>query len=207
MRRAVPHRRGAAPAIPLPSLMPSRPSLSRAARGARPPARRRAAPERAGTFAELPRAVDGVRRLVRGLRLAEQRTRAESGLSAPQLFVLGQLVESAAASLSELAARTLTDRTSVAAVVARLEEMGLVASERSASDRRRVLVRITAGGRRRLQAAPQPPTALLLDALGRLTRAELRGLTRHLERLVAEMGLADEPAGMLFEERARSVAT
>lgn len=186
--------------------MPTRTPSSRATRTARPSARRRASPGRGRTPAELPRAVNGVRRLVRGLRLAEQRTRMESGLSAPQLFVLGHLVESAAASLSELARRTFTDRTSVAAVVARLEEMGLVESERSTSDRRRVLVHITAAGRRRLQAAPQPPTALLLDALGRLSRTELRGLTQHLERLVEEMGLADEPAGFLFDERPRSGA-
>ena len=152
--------------------------------------------------AETARAVDSVRRIVRGLRLAEQQTRADAGLSAAQLFVLGQLVESAAASLSELAERTMTDRSSVAAVVERLEEAGLVASERSSEDRRRVLVRITAQGRRRLDAAPEAPTARLLAGLAGLSRAELTSLGTTLERLVEEMGLAGEPAGMLFEDRA-----
>lgn len=159
------------------------------------------APRPSSRAAETARAVDGVRRIVRGLRLAEQRTRAEAGLSAAQLFVLGQLAESAAASLSELAERTMTDRSSVAAIVERLEEAGLVASERSAEDRRRVLVRITATGRRRLDAAPEPPTALLLGGLERLPRAELTTLAASLERLVEAMGLMDEPASMLFEER------
>lgn len=164
------------------------------------------APSRPATTraAETARAVDSVRRVVRGLRLAEQRTRAEAGLSAAQLFVLGQLAESSAASLSELAERTLTDRSSVAAVVERLEEAGLVASERSSDDRRRVLVRITAAGRRRRDAAPEAPTALLLAGLGRLSRGELSSLSTTLERLVEEMGLASEPAGMLFEERVPS---
>lgn len=152
--------------------------------------------------AETGRAVDGVRRIVRGLRLAEQRTRADAGLSAAQLFVLGALAESAATSLSALATLTHTDRSSVASVVERLEEAGLVVSERAAEDRRRVLVRITTAGRRKMQAAPEPPTALLLAGLARLTRTELAGLSAGLERLVEEMGLADEPAGMLFEERA-----
>ena len=144
---------------------------------------------------------------MRGLRLAEQRTRAETGLSAAQLFVLGALKESHAASLSELAARTLTDRSSVAAVVDRLVERSLVASERASDDRRRVLVRITAAGRRTLDAAPEPPTSLLLTALARLPRAELAALSSGLEQLVDAMGLAGEPAGMLFEERAASRAT
>ena len=154
--------------------------------------------------AETLRAVDGVRRIVRVLRLAEQRTRAEAGLSAAQLFVLGALTESAAASLSELAARTLTDRSSVAAVVDRLAEAGLVTSGRASDDRRKVLVRITAAGRRTLDAAPEPPTSLLLAALARLPRAELAALSSGLEHLAEAMGLAGEPAGMLFEERAAS---
>lgn len=147
-------------------------------------------------------AVNSVRRIVRGLRLAEQQTRVEAGLSAAQLFVLGQLAESSAASLSELAERTLTDRTSAAAVVERLEAAGLVATERSTEDRRRVLVQITTAGRRRVRAAPEAPTTRLLAGLERLTSGELAMLARLLERLVETMGLADEPATMLFEERA-----
>src|SRR3954462_12187762 len=68
-------------------------------------------------MAELSAAVDAVRRLIRGLRLAEQRTRITSGLSAAQLFVLGELRDADGVSLTELAGRTLTDRTSVSAVV------------------------------------------------------------------------------------------
>lgn len=148
-------------------------------------------------------AVDGVRRLVRGLRLAEQRTRLQAGLSAAQLFVLTELAHAPSASLGELAERTMTDRSSVTAVVERLEEAGLVATRRSDDDRRRVVVRLTATGRRRLAAAPPPPTALLVAALERLSPAQLHGLTVHLGALVAAMGLADEPATMLFEEPVR----
>jgi DNA-binding MarR family transcriptional regulator len=123
------------------------------------------------------------------------------GLSAAQLFVLEQLRASSAASLGQLAERTLTDRTSVAAVVERLEEAGLVATERSIDDRRRVLVHITAAGRQKLRAAPAAPTMLLLRALERMSRDEVRALDEQLGRLVGAMGLADEPATMLFEER------
>jgi len=151
--------------------------------------------------AELSAAVDAVRRLIRGLRLAEQRTRAATGMSAAQLFVLAQLRDTGDLSLTELADRTLTDRTSASAVVERLVRDGWVRSERDARDRRRTVVRITSTGRRRLATAPEPPTVQLIAALRRLEPAQRRGLTRHLVALLRAMGLADAPATMLFEER------
>ena len=156
---------------------------------------------RTSEAAELSAAVDAVRRLIRGLRLAEQRTRTATGMSAAQLFVLAQLRAVDRLSLTELAEGTLTDRTSVSAVVGRLERDGWVRSERDSSDRRRMVVSITAAGRRRLATAPQPPTVQLIAALRRLAPRERRGLTRHLVALLGAMGLADAPATMLFEER------
>lgn len=150
--------------------------------------------------AELSAAVDAVRRLIRGLRLAEQRTRAATGMSAAQLFVLTQLRDTDGLSLTELAEGTLTDRTSVSAVVERLARDGWVRSERDSRDRRRMIVRITPAGRRRLAAAPQPPTVQLIAALRRLEPHQRRGLTSHLVALLDAMGLADAPATMLFEE-------
>ena len=176
------------------------PEASRRTRTTRPPTRTRGASPAATRRDEVTHAVDSVRRIVRGLRLAEQRTRAEAGLSAAQLFVLGELAESAAASLGELAERTMTDRSSVAAVVERLEEAGLVTSQRAVHDRRRVLVRLTSAGRRRLASVAPAPTVLLVRALERLTPAQLSGLTTQLGALVEAMGLAGEPATMLFEE-------
>jgi MarR family transcriptional regulator, organic hydroperoxide resistance regulator len=145
--------------------------------------------------------IDAIRRIVRRLRLAEQATRAGAGLSAAQLFVLRQLASTPAPSLGELAARTLTDRSSVAGVVERLAEAGLVVTERDASDRRRVLVRLTRSGRVVLRNAPPAPTMLLVDALRRFPATERRLLATGLQRLVREMGLETEPATMLFEDQ------
>ena len=151
---------------------------------------------------EIASAVDCIRQLVRGLRLAEQRTHAESGLSAAQLFVLAQLSQSSAASLSELAERTLTDRTSVAAVVERLEAARLVTTRRDDEDRRKLLVCISPAGAERLASAPVAPTAMLIDAMQRMQPAEVSAICRSLDRLLREMGLSGEPAGMLFEDAA-----
>jgi DNA-binding MarR family transcriptional regulator len=144
--------------------------------------------------------VDAMRRIVRALRLAAQRTQSEAGISAAQLFVLRQLEDAPAHSLSDLAARTLTDRTSVADVVDRLAARGLVDRAPSTDDRRRTTIKLTAAGRRLLRSAPRPPTALLIAALSQLEPGELAGLARGLDRLTRHMRLAGEPTPMLFED-------
>jgi DNA-binding MarR family transcriptional regulator len=144
--------------------------------------------------------VTSIRRLVRVLRLNAQRTQATAGISAAQLFVLQQLRIDDSLSLSELAARTLTDRSSVADVVDRLHAEGLVDRTADPSDRRRASVRITPKGRRMLSRAPDAPTTAHVAALHGLTPRERQTLARSLVRLNQALGAADAPATMLFAE-------
>jgi len=137
---------------------------------------------------------------VRVLRLNAQRTQSAAGLSAAQLFVLQQLPKDGSLSLNELASRTLTDRSSVAAVVDRLQAKGLADRTVDLADRRRASVQITALGRRRLSRAPEAPTAALIAAIKALTPRERTALARSLARLNEALGVADEPATMLFAE-------
>ena len=151
--------------------------------------------------------VDSIRRVLRALRIAARDTLATAGVSAAQLFVLRALVDGEAASLSDLAERTLTDRTSVTAVVDRLVQGGLVTKGTSDEDRRRASIRITPKGRTVLRGAPRPPTALLVEALERVEPAELRRLERGLRSLTHAMGIDGEPAEMLFEDGSADAMT
>jgi DNA-binding MarR family transcriptional regulator len=144
--------------------------------------------------------LDALRRVLRALRVAARDTLATSGLSAAQLYVLRALTDDAEASLSELADRTMTDRTSVKAVVDRLVDGGLVTKKTSDEDRRRAAVRITPKGRTVLRGAPRPPTALLVDGFEQLDPADLRRLARGLRALTRAMQIDAERAGMLFED-------
>jgi DNA-binding MarR family transcriptional regulator len=146
--------------------------------------------------------VDSIRRVLRALRVAARDTLATAGVSAAQLFVLSVLVDGSEASMSELAERTMTDRTSVTAVVDRLVQGGLVTKGTSDEDRRRASIRITPKGRTVLRGAPRPPTALLVAALERVEPVELRRLERGLRALTLAMGVDGEPAEMLFEDTA-----
>ncbi|HEU4643377.1 MAG TPA: MarR family transcriptional regulator [Gemmatimonadaceae bacterium] len=144
-------------------------------------------------------AVSGIRRLERALRLAARQVESVTRLSAAQLFVLEQLAGAPADSLNDLALRTLTDRSSVSALVDRLTDLGLVTRRSDRADRRRQRIRITATGRRVLASATRSPTALLIDGLRHLTRAELTGLVTGIARLDHAMALAAASARPLAD--------
>ncbi len=156
-----------------------------------------------GRDAHTAAAVDALRRILRVMRTAATETQATLGISAAQLFVLSQLTHADGLSINELAERTLTDRSSVAAVVDRLVGRGLAERSPSPRDRRRAEVRITEAGRSLLVQAPTAPTALLVAGLARLSDPEVHTLATALDRLVGAMQLQATPAAMFFEEEDR----
>lgn len=144
--------------------------------------------------------VNAFRRILRELRIVARQTELATGLTAAQLFVLSAVVDSPGTSVNAISSATMTDRSSVANVVDRLAENGFVTRLQSASDRRRASISITARGRRAMRQAAPPPTALLISAARTLTTDELEGLSRGLAALTHAMGIAEQPAGMLFED-------
>jgi DNA-binding MarR family transcriptional regulator len=148
--------------------------------------------------------LDSIRRLSRGLRLAAQETQSAAGISAAQLFVLRTLDDGEAASVSDLAERTLTDRSSVASVVDRLLQAKLVSRVASESDKRRASITITAKGRAVVRKAPAAPTTLILSALNDMPARELKPLAEGLAKLINAIGFEKGPVYMLFEEKSSS---
>lgn len=149
---------------------------------------------------DVTRVIDGIRRVLRALRVANAAAERTTGLSAAQLFVLARAAEQPGASIAELASQTMTDRSSVAAVVERLAGAGLVERRSSPTDRRRVDVVPTAAGLDVLARAPHLPTTLLLEAMDGMDAQEIAQLSGGLRALVGAMGLADAPATFMFED-------
>jgi DNA-binding MarR family transcriptional regulator len=172
------------------------------------PVKSRSTASRARDVAE---AVDALRRILRSLRLAARLTESSAGVSAAQLYVLSAVATngggSEASSLNDLASRTMTDRSSVAAVVDRLADRGLVRRGFARDDRRRAAVTITSAGRRALETAPKAPTQLLVAGLEALPSTRLKEAARSLAALTKAMGLDSEPAGMFFEDPPKSPAS
>jgi len=145
-------------------------------------------------------AIVAVRRIVRALRLAEREVEDACGISVAQLFVLHQLAAAPALSVGELAARVLTDQSSVSTVVARLVTTGYVARRPAPGDRRRVELRLTAQGERALAASPPIPQLRLIDAIRALPARRRREVVRALATVATALGARTVEARMLFED-------
>jgi len=165
----------------------------------RTPVNRAPSPRHART-GDVATAVDAFRRILRELRRAARKTELATGLSAAQTFVLNAVNSAPGCSLNDVAAATMTDRTSVAAIVDRLLDDRYLVRTRATDDRRRMSLTITPRGQKAIEDAAPPPTQLLVEALRALSAAERHKLSRGLSLLTERMGIADEPAGMLFED-------
>jgi len=144
--------------------------------------------------------MDAIRRLVRFLRLASRAAEAHTGVSGAQLFVVQSLAEGPVSSMADLAARTLTDPSSVSTVVARLVDRGLVARHPSREDRRRVEIALTAKGRAVVERAPELAQHRILAAIAKMPAARRRSLARTFEELVREIGAETIEPKMFFED-------
>ncbi len=160
----------------------------------RSPSTRRAKPD------DVAVAVDAFRRILRELRRAARKTELATGLSAAQTFVLNAVEAAPGCSLNDVAATTMTDRTSVAAILEKLVDERYIKRVQAEDDRRRASLTITARGQRAIGNAAPPPTTLLVDALRALPVADRASLASGLSALTDRMGITDEPAGMLFDD-------
>jgi DNA-binding MarR family transcriptional regulator len=86
----------------------------------------------------------------------------------------------------EIAARMLDRAPDVTRIIDRLEQKGLVGRDRSGSDRRHSITRITREGLRVLEKLDEPIRQALVDLKDRLSAKDCRELSRILEKLYDE---------------------
>ncbi|MFL5477604.1 MAG: MarR family winged helix-turn-helix transcriptional regulator, partial [Gemmatimonadaceae bacterium] len=104
---------------------------------------------------DVSRAINALRRMVRGLRASAESSERDLRVSAAQLFVLSELSQLPEQSVKDLAARTMTTHSTVSEVVSQLIAKGLVARTADASDGRRALLRLTRQGGMLLKKSPR----------------------------------------------------
>ncbi len=144
--------------------------------------------------------VNSLRRTVRAFRAAAQAAEEVLGVSGAQHFVLQKLADAPALSLNDLAARTLTHKSSVSVVVSRLVSRGFVRRRRSSADGRSVVLTLTPAGRRALERAPDSAQNRMLKALRRFPPTQLVSFASLFERFTDELGVASLEPLMLFED-------
>jgi DNA-binding MarR family transcriptional regulator len=148
------------------------------------------------------RILDGIRRLVRQLRVSDRAAQQLVGVSAAQLFVLSEVGKTPNMSLGELAQRALTDQSSVSAIVTRLVEAKLVSRRRAGDDARRLVLTLTRAGRAALKKAPPVAQEQILAAVEKLAPDERRRFAQTLNDILDAIG-AEKSAPMLFEDDVR----
>jgi len=149
---------------------------------------------------DLSRALNALRRMVRGLRSAAEGIERELNVSAAQLFVLTQLGQVPDQSVKDLALVTMTTHSTVSEVVGQLIAKGLVTRTADASDGRRSVLRLTRQGANLVKKSPRVIQADLIKGFGALTPSERRGLANGLERWLDASGLGGVRSTMLFDK-------
>jgi len=116
------------------------------------------------------------RRLTKGIA-------REVGLTGPQLTVIKLLETFGDLSLSSLSERIRAQNSTVTGIIDRMEREELVLRERSTSDRRVVLIKLTPKGRELAQSVDVQPMEIFRGALASLSRDEVGQLVRILGKL------------------------
>lgn len=150
---------------------------------------------------ETARAVDCVRRLVNALGESARAVEQHTGITNAQLFLVRQLRSEGVLTINELAARSLTQQSTVSLLVQRLEAAGLVDRSRSASDARRVCVSLTAKGKRLVERAPEPPIGRMLRSLEAMQPVDVDALITGVNALLDTMHVHGD-VRPLFEPQA-----
>lgn len=145
-------------------------------------------------------ALDGLRVIVRALRASAYSAERGLGVSGAQLFVLRELESEPGMSLAQLAAKTMTDPSSVSVVVARLVEAGLVQRKRDPTDARRARLTLSPRGRSVLKKAPEPVQRRLIAALQAMPKKRVRRFAEVLAEVSTALGVDEAETPQMFFE-------
>ena len=148
---------------------------------------------------DVARALNALRRMVRGLRSAAEAIERDLRISAAQLFVLSELAQIPDQSVKDLAAVTMTTHSTVSQVVAQLISKRLITRTADAFDGRRSVLRVSRRGTDLLRKAPRAIQEDLIDGFATLRPAERRGLAIGLEKWLVASGLSTVRSRMLFD--------
>jgi DNA-binding MarR family transcriptional regulator len=127
-----------------------------------------------------------LRRITRALDVYSRTLLREHHLTAPQLALLQEVERCGPAPIGSLAKAAYLGAPTATGIADRLEKQGLVARVRTESDRRQVLITITAAGKQLLRRNPPSISAGFHDQLRRLSKAEQQKVCDVLQQ-VAEM--------------------
>jgi DNA-binding MarR family transcriptional regulator len=149
---------------------------------------------------DVSRALNALRRMVRGLRSAAESVERGLNISAAQLFVMRELAAHPDQSVRDLAVVTMTTHSTVSQIVAQLIAKGFVTRAADAADGRRSVLRLTRQGTSLLRKSPRAIQEELIEGFSALRVSEQRALANGLEKWLERSGLGGVRSTMLFEK-------
>lgn len=132
-----------------------------------------------------------LRRIMRSVYLNSRKLETEYRLTGPQQIMLSAIAKCDGIPICSLAKAINLSNATTSGIVDRLEKRGLAKRERSASDRRTVLVRATESGKETLKKIPPSLQHQFVEAFKKLLPREQNKVLQSLE-LVALMLNAEQ---------------
>ena len=133
------------------------------------------------------RVLRALRRIIRAVDIYSHQLAKRYRITSPQLLCLRQIVLDGTTTLSQLCKRVHLSPSTVCGILERLRAKGLINSERTAADRRKVLIWATEEAKALAASAPSLLQHGLAERLAELPEEEQQAITAALERIVEIM--------------------
>lgn len=147
-----------------------------------------------------------LRRIFHAVDRHSRRLARLHGLTEPQAICLNAINRAGELNPGQLARTISLSPPTVTGILDRLERRGLIKRERTARDKRQVVVRLTNEGRHLLENSPPPMQERFTRRLTELTVARQRQIARSLDQVVRLMEAEDIEAAPLLARGAANPA-
>lgn len=147
------------------------------------------------------RVLRSIRKILRQAAEQSRQVAREGELSVSSLMCLRAISESSKTNPLtgvEVASQIQLSTATVSRILDRLDAQGLIERVRSASDRRKVGVFLTAAGKRRIAKLPAPLQVHFLQEFQKLPLKQQQVLAQSLEKIVSLMGATEWDAAPLL---------
>jgi len=128
-----------------------------------------------------------LRKIIQAIDLNSKKLVKRVGLTGPQLVILQEISRLGSVSVGEVAKNVSLSQGTVTGILERMEKRDLVTRQRSAQDKRRVMVEITESGKKLLANAPPVMQENFLVKFNQLQNWEQTMSLSALQRLVGMM--------------------
>ena len=128
-----------------------------------------------------------LRKIIRAIDTNSKKLVKRVGLTGPQLLILQEISRGVEITAGEIAKAASLSQATVTGILERMEKRKLLTRQRSESDRRRIMVRITQEGKEILKNAPPIMQEAFVERFNNLKEWEQTMILSALQRLVVIM--------------------